>query len=254
MNTAGEVPSSQHDAENFLRILGSRSLTTELCHINGSAWEPHRSSLSYLEKHSGYEGSVMEAGNNLPDLVSNWSIAPPNSNFDPSSMAAAAAPRGAFLGPDSSITDYFASHSKHGRAAVSPSYPTNLILGEGTSNYVDGAAASSLLARPYGPGGGRYQIGHGDLTPEFPSWCNQRNLSDQMSPFGGGLSKPAAVELRAPKQGFESSSAVSLTSSVHQTSFPVHEQSKTLIVPCFRVAGELEQMKERRKDLQIVQS
>ena len=84
VGNGGDLQSTHDDGENFLEVLSSKTLAIEMydpaCDYLkklDSSWEFANSLENQL---SGYNGSLIEHGRltNLSDLVSHWSIAPPN--------------------------------------------------------------------------------------------------------------------------------------------------------------------------------
>ncbi|EHA8587706.1 transcription factor bHLH111 [Cocos nucifera] len=223
----GDLHSNHENGENFLEVLTSKSMATEIfdpaCDYlkkMDSSWEfTQPSSLNSLDKQlTSYNGSIMgpERLTNLSDLVSNWSIAPPNPQLNPPSTCSVS------INP--SMAQYSTSNISHIKHEIpnSPSYPGSGMGGETNTGYVPcydhdtkeesqhhqdmGASMPSFL-RPFSTNNIGYQTGVGNLlmglNNKFCSgmtdvlWSNTRNLSDLIS-FTDSLNKPA-VDLRASK-------------------------------------------------------
>lgn len=187
-----------------------------------SSWEfTQPSSLNSMDKQlTSYNGSIIEPERltNLSDLVSNWSIAPPNPQLNPPSTCNVS------INP--SMAQYSTSNISHIKHEIpnSPSYPGSGMVGETNTSYVPccydhdtkeesqhvhqdmGASMPSFL-RPFSTNNIGYQTGVSNLfmgiNNKFCSgmtdvpWSNTRNLSDLIS-FTDSLNKPA-VEFRASK-------------------------------------------------------
>jgi len=225
-NGGGDLHNSHDDAENFLEVLSSKSLATEMFNPAcdylkklDSSWDQlgnHSNPVTSLEKQmSSYNNGTMmepERLTNLSDLVSNWSLAPPNTTYNI---------------PHFSTPDM--SQIKH----EIPSSP----FGDRNAGYNLHQDQPSLL-RPFGSSAmGSFQVGlnnsmiglsnnkycKGGNSSDAPWANNARNLSDLIS-FGGCLNKPI-MELRGSakpsvkgsevssdsrkKHGYETSSSVS---------------------------------------------
>ncbi|XP_072957144.1 uncharacterized protein [Typha angustifolia] len=173
--------------ENFLEALNAKSLTSEM-------YDP---ACDYLKKmdHSSWEFASNPSPTgygrmtaNLSDLVSNWSIAPPDPHLAPSAACDAAM-----------AAHYSASAISHVKHEIphSPSY--RLVDGSGST-----AGCIPCYDQFNASDGVGYQIGLNNsviglsnkLMNDVP-WSNTRNLSDLIS-FSSSFSKPA-VEVRASK-------------------------------------------------------
>ncbi|KAL6639223.1 hypothetical protein ACP70R_022953 [Stipagrostis hirtigluma subsp. patula] len=266
MGAGGEVGRSMqavHDAhddsENFLELLNSRTLAPELfaeppaCDYlkkmeygsshGGGGWPDHQFTAATLEKHlsaSGYGGALAHQHQhhvaaaaperltaNLSDLVSNWSLAPPNpclgdahhrggggGGGGPCDNAAAVAAMGhagakAGLFLDSGGV----KHEMSGHGATMLQEAASSSSTGGGQDVLRPIGYSSMLGlgsnRMYGAGGAM------DVA-----WGNNaaRSLSDLIS-FGGGLGKtetaaaaPAKTPSEYKKQGQEISSPAKTSS------------------------------------------
>ena len=204
----GDWHNSHDDVENFLDVLSSKSLATEMfnpaCdYLKNWEFVNHSTPVSSLEKQfSNYNNGTMmepERLTNLSDLVSNWSIAPPIRHFSTPNM----------------------SQIKH----EIPNSP----FGDRNAGY--NLHQEPSLLRPFGSSatGSSYQVGLNNsmIGLSNKKFCNgfnyASNLSDLIS-FGGCLNKPV-MEFRGPtktsvkgselssdsikKRGYETSSSVS---------------------------------------------
>ncbi|KAL5197234.1 hypothetical protein ABZP36_000746 [Zizania latifolia] len=217
------VHDAHDDSENFLELLNSRTLAPELfaeppaCDYlkkmeysgggggggGGGGWPDHQFTVAALEKHlsaaAGY-GSALEHHNhhhhagegiaperltaNLSDLVSNWSLAPPNP----------------------CLGDAHAPHNHHhigaGRPCDSPAVAAAMGGSKQAGSFLDsggnvaaGAAGyNSMLGLSsrtmYGGGGSATAATTMDDVPWGSNAGAARSLSDLIS-FGGALDKPA---------------------------------------------------------------
>jgi hypothetical protein len=261
------VHDAHDDSENFLELLNSRTLAPELfaeppaCDYlkkmeygsshGGGGWPEHQFTAAALEKHlsSGYGAAVAHhhhhaaAGAperltaNLSDLVSNWSIAPPNpclgdarhragagAACDNAAVAALGhgAKAGLFLDSGGLCKHEMGGHGAMLQEAGGGS-------GAGGQEFLRPAGYSSMLglssSRMYGSG----------PAVDVP-WGNDagaaRSLSDLISFGGAPLGKPEQPAPTAPKaqaeykkQGQEISSPVrTTTTAIMQVTFP-SEQS-----------------------------
>ncbi|CAL5082896.1 unnamed protein product [Urochloa decumbens] len=260
MGAGGEVGRSmQHDAhddsENFLELLNSRTLAPELfaeppaCDYlkkmeyggGGGGWPEHQfTAAAALEKHlssgGGYGAAAALAHHhhhaaaggaperltaNLSDLVSNWSIAPPNPRLaDGHHRAAAACDNNAAavaaMGHGGGKAGLFLDSSGHGGAMLQQE-------GGGGQEFLRPATTtgySSMLG--LSSGSRMYSAGGGGAMVDVP-WGNNagtaRSLSDLIS-FGGAPpgkteQQPAATKAQAAeykKQGQEISSPAKTSS------------------------------------------
>ncbi|KAJ1290856.1 hypothetical protein BS78_02G274900 [Paspalum vaginatum] len=243
------VHDAHDDSENFLELLNSRTLAPELfaeppaCDYlkkmeygsshGGGGWPEHQFSAAALEKHlsSGYGGALAHQQHAAPerltahlsDLVSNWSIAPPNPCLGDAHHRAGAASAcdnaakaGLFLDLDS------AKHEMGSHGGM---------LQEAAGG--GGGAGAQDFLRPAGLGGyssmlglsssNRMYGGSGGSPVMDVQWGNNagaaRSLSDLISFGGAPLGKqeqPAATVTKAQteykKQGQEISSPAKTSS------------------------------------------
>ena len=245
-NGGGDRHNSHDDAENFLAVLSSKSLATEMFNPPAcdylkkldSSWDQfanHSTPVTSLEKQlSSYNGTMMEPERltNLSAQVSNWSMAPPNTTcnapLDP------AMPH--FSTPNISQIKHEIPNSPFGdrNAGYLRSYNVHDIKGESQHQDHFGASETSLLW-PFGSSAMGYQVAFNNsmiglnnkycnrISSDRTPWSNNaRNLSDLIS-FGSCLNNPA-MEFRASakpsakgsvsssdskKQGYETISSVS---------------------------------------------
>lgn len=247
----GEDLRNSHDVgENFLQSLSSKNLTTELfepaCDYLkklDNCWE-FTNQTSYIEKQlNSFDGSMMEP-ERLPsssDLVSNWSIAPPNPQLDHQIT-----PKMRTLSLNSCVDrclDSGLSQMKQEPYNFSSYSSTEGGLGHMNSGYLpcyghhlkgeiqhQGMEASETP--PNGICGG-YQLdinnsvvrdNKGYYGMPDVSWANSRAFTDLIS-FGGCLNQPL-VELQASKPCPEGSNSPDSmkqrhdsTSTVRKTNF-----------------------------------
>lgn len=244
VRNGGDLHNGHDDAENFLEALSSKSLATEMfnpvCDYLkklDSSWEfTNPSPVNRLEKHlNSYNSGTMiepERMTNLSALVSNWSIAPPNTTHNVP------------LNP--AMPHYSSSNMSPIKPEIpnSPSYPGSRSTGYLPNSYVHGIKGESqhqdLIGGPFSSGDvGSYQVGLNNpmigltnkycngISSDVPWSNNARNLSDLIS-FGSCLNKPVTAfhDISRPsvlkgsallcdskkqgyKQGYETSSSVS---------------------------------------------
>ncbi|XP_062190473.1 transcription factor bHLH123-like isoform X2 [Phragmites australis] len=250
------VHDAHDDSENFLELLNSRTLAPELfaeppacdylkkmeygsSHAGGGGWPDHHFTEAALEKHlrSGYGGALAHQHQhhhhhhaasaatperltaNLSDLVSNWSIAPPNPCLaDAQHLAGAGAPC------DNAAVAAMGHGAKAGLFLDSGGVCKHEMGGHGAMLQEAGGGSStggqeflrpnclgynSMLGlssnRMYGAGAGAMDMAWGNNASAG------RSLSDLVS-FGGALGKPepATGPTKTPaeykKQGQEISS------------------------------------------------
>jgi hypothetical protein len=268
------VHGAHDDSENFLELLNSRTLAPELfteppaCDYlkkmeygssGGSGWLADHQNLTAaaaLEKHlgTGYGGALAnqhQNAANLSDLVSNWSIAPPNpcqlgdSHHRAGSGAGApcdnnavghGAKAGFFL--DSGVLN---KHEMGGHNASMLQHDT-----AGGSNAA-AAAGQEFLAPAMGYSS---MLGLGNhrmySAVDVPSWGNNagtaRRLTDFIS-FGAAQSKPEQLAVPAKtaaefkKQGQEISSPVRVMEALHDYILAT-SNVKTSVFFWLRCAGE----------------
>lgn len=244
------------DGENLLEVMTSKGFTPDemfepacdyLKKLDGS-WEfANPLSLNSLKKQLGnYTGNttVQVAGvtKDISEMVSNWSIAPPNPQLDrhvaPSACSFPITP------PMAQYSTSNVAHAKH-EILHSPSYPDGdmaRVRSTGHMSYYDriikgeshhqdmGAAATSFLRN----GVGYHQVSAVGLdnklcaagTSELP-WTSTRSLSDLIS-FCGCLNKLPVDGLRPSRPYFKGSDSSdprkhghdSSSVSYTKTSFP----------------------------------
>ncbi|KAJ3678660.1 hypothetical protein LUZ60_002463 [Juncus effusus] len=215
---------TQDDGENFLDLLNSKTLAPELFNLSAPCdylkkMDTSNSSWGFnpLERHlNNYNPNPnpSEPGlNHLSDLVSNWSIAPPNPNLN--IVAQPNMPCNSTMCNNYLDTNNI-SHIKNENANNSDSYGNNTTvnINEGGGNYQEfGSPVTSFLRS--------YQFGMNDNNPvlglnnklcsglmEVP-WSNngaRNHLSDLIS-FSGSPSKPL-VDLKGLKSCVKSSDSV----------------------------------------------
>ncbi|CAD5171544.1 unnamed protein product [Musa acuminata subsp. malaccensis] len=157
VGTNGKARSSSHeDGESSLEVLSS-------------SWELSPSSLNCLEKHlSSCDGLP----NNLSDLVTNWSISPPNPQlhqYIAPSTCAVSIDRRPPVAHHSASDASRAKHEGGNSTSYPPSYDHSM---KGTD--------TPFFRRPIG------------LDESDMPWSNRRNLSDQLS-FAGCLNMKPSV-------------------------------------------------------------
>uniref|UniRef100_A0ACD5UYG5 Uncharacterized protein n=1 Tax=Avena sativa TaxID=4498 RepID=A0ACD5UYG5_AVESA len=259
MGAGGEVGRSMqavHDAhddsENFLDLLNSRTLAPELfaeppaCdylkkmeyggshHGGGPSWsDVHQFNATNMEKHlaaggAGYVDALAHHDApperltaNLSDLVSNWSIAPPNPCHGPVGQCDDAASMGhggakaLFLDSSGNVKHEMGGHGAMLQEAAGSSSTSSQDftrpVGLGYNNSMLG-----LSNRMYGGGDAAMEVQWGSN-----SGGDARSLSDLIS-FGGTIAKPApsasparasSAEYSNKKQGQEISSPVPVKTS-----------------------------------------
>lgn len=190
MENAGEAAhSGQDDGGSFVEVLSSRrELLEPACDDSKRSyanWESHPSSFNWLEKHlNRYDGSIMEpegATSNLSDLVSNWSIAPPNPH---------AGPCDAYICPP--MANYVASDVVKHEIPISPSYPSHGIVGESSTSYApscdqETGAATPFFPRSHSPGSTRYQMTFCSGMAEVPLSCHSNSRASKPHAKGSDL-------------------------------------------------------------------
>ncbi|XP_064944958.1 transcription factor bHLH111-like isoform X1 [Musa acuminata AAA Group] len=190
VENAGEAArSGQDDGGSFVEVLSSRrELLEPACDDSKRSyanWESHPSSFNWLEKHlNRYDGSIMEpegATSNLSDLVSNWSIAPPNPH---------AGPCDAYICPP--MANYVASDVVKHEIPISPSYPSHGIVGEISTSYApscdqETGAATPFFPRSHSPGSTRYQMTFCSGMAEVPLSCHSNSRASKPHAKGSDL-------------------------------------------------------------------
>ncbi|KAF8389609.1 hypothetical protein HHK36_024128 [Tetracentron sinense] len=245
VGNSGDLQSSQGVGENFLEALSSKNLSAGMfepaCDYlkkMDSCWEfTSSASFNSLEKQlNGFNGSLIENERltNLSNLVSNWSIAPPDPELDsqinpPTRNVSLNSSMDQYSGPD-------LSHSKQ-----NPMNPSSYGLEENRnsglmpcyghdvkveSQHQEIEVSEASFQSSFNRNGVGYQMSRNSSAigdnrkyfygmPDAP-WSNTRNFSDLIS-FTGCLSKPPVdfqttkppVTLRdqSKKQGHHTSSS-----------------------------------------------
>jgi len=237
------VHDAHDDSENFLELLNSRTLAPELfaeppacdylkkmeygsSHGSGSGggWPDHQFTTAALEKHLSYGGGALAhhhaaAGGgperltaNLSDLVSNWSIAPPNPCLGHAHAAVAALGHGAKAGLFLDSGGGVCKHEIGGHGAMLEEAASGGSgTGGGGQEFLRPAGYSSMLG-----------LSSNRMYMDVP-WGNNagaaRSLSDLISFGGAPLGKPeqpapatsTKAQAEYKKQGHEISSPVRST-------------------------------------------
>ncbi|WOL16852.1 hypothetical protein Cni_G25640 [Canna indica] len=247
IGTASEVQNGHEDGENSLNQVGlRREVFNPACDYlkkMDSHWDLiNPSSFNCLEKHlNSYAASISngegETSTHLSDLVSNWSIAPPNNSTSPSN----------------SMAHYLAninSHVKHEIPISSQSpFSSNLMVGDqsSASSYPPSYQESPFFLRQQNPNSSmRYQIGDlkdnsfcsGMMEAIDPSSNRRSTFSDGIT-FGRCLSKKAPMELRGLKGSVKSSELCDGNKEEYESS---------RILRNGRVSGTAEGKKKRSED------
>eukprot|EP00268_Persea_americana_P047092 TRINITY_DN4880_c0_g1_i3.p1 TRINITY_DN4880_c0_g1~~TRINITY_DN4880_c0_g1_i3.p1 ORF type:complete len:496 (+),score=82.13 TRINITY_DN4880_c0_g1_i3:200-1687(+) len=231
----GEDLRESHDVgENFLQALSSKHLSTELFDPAydylkklDNSWE-FTNQTSYIEKQlNNFDGSLIEPKRlpNSSDLVSNWSIAPPNPQLDNQitpKMRTLSLNSCIDRCLDSSLSQmkqephHLSSYSNtgglgHMNSGYFPCYEHHL---KGELQHQDMEASESPFLKASNGNCGGYQLGvnnsvirdaKGYYGMQDASWANSRAFTDLIS-FGGRLNQPL-VELQASKPCLEGSNS-----------------------------------------------
>ncbi|CAL9124656.1 unnamed protein product [Musa textilis] len=190
VENAGEpAHSGQDDGGSFVEVLSSRrELLEPACDDSKRSyanWESQPSSFNWFEKHlNRYNGSFMEpqgATSNLSDLVSNWSIAPPNPH---------AGPCDAYICPP--MANYVASDVVKHEIPISPSYPSHGMVGESSTSYAPSSAqetgaAAPFFPRSHSPGSTGYQMTFCGGMAEVPLPCHSNLRASKPHAKGSDL-------------------------------------------------------------------
>nr|QDL88327.1 transcription factor bHLH111 isoform X1 [Cymbidium ensifolium] len=218
---------SHDEGEKFFDVLSCKNLSTQMFNPAcdylkklDSSWEfsNNSSSLNTLEKHlNGYNGGDLidseRLTSNLSDLVSNWSIAPPNPHIDHQQIS----PSTCNVSIDPNSMAYTTSHvsrMKH-ETPGSPSFPNfqsymhEVIKGDHNQNEIgDFSFGTAGLGSQFGLNNSVIGLNNSGLMADAP-WSIPRNLSDIIS--FGSLNKPcmkvSVSSERSKKAGSESYSS-----------------------------------------------
>ncbi|XP_058090466.1 transcription factor bHLH111 isoform X2 [Magnolia sinica] len=247
VGTGGDLNNGHDDGENFLKALSSKNLTMDLFEPDlkkfDNCWEfTNPASFNSMEKQlNGYDGSLIEHERltHLSDLVSNWSIAPPDPQLDRQ-----IAPATCNISLNSSMDLYLESSSSLPQLKQEPQNPSLYLSNGGLGNRNSGympcyghdvkvesqhhgmEASEGAFLRPFNGNGTGYQMGHansvvGDNSKYYYGmldvpWSNPRAFSDYIS-FSGCLNKPL-VDFHASKPCIKGSNSPDGKKQGHETS------------------------------------
>ncbi|MQL87933.1 hypothetical protein Taro_020486 [Colocasia esculenta] len=238
-----DLRNTHNDGENFLEVLSSKNLSTDMpepaCNylkkLDSSWGFTTPSSLNNLEKQMGtYDGGFTqhEKLNNLSDLVNNWSIAPPAPQLGSPCISSLGTSMARYLEPNfadvkhesSTSSPYAGTGAGDVSSGVLPCFGHQMKRERLLQEF--GVNSESSLLRPVSSHAGGYHIGpavgsnkycsSGTSVPDAPWSSTTRSFSDLVS-FGDCLSKPL-IDFRGSKSSVRSSDSADSRKQGHEAS------------------------------------